>query len=109
MKLITVPMKLITVTIRVTQADIDEAYNSTTEHCAVRIALQRVVDPVYTVHMLYDAIQLSRKDLIGRSFTDHFADLPSDANEFVSHFDNLFPVRPFSFEVRLPEEALKNP
>lgn len=99
-------MKLTTVTVRVTQADIDEAYNSITEHCAVRLAMQRVVDPDYTVHMLYDAVRLSRKDLIGGS-TDHLSDLPDDANEFISHFDNMFPVRPFFFEVTLPGEALK--
>lgn len=73
-------------TITVTQEDISEGLAIDCERCPIARAIARKF-PEHRVNVLGDVV------IIGREFYN----LPGECAIFVHHFDNLRPVKPFSF------------
>jgi hypothetical protein len=86
-----------TVTIEVTQEDIEKGERGECEKCALALAVSRVTK--YRVEIgLYEAEFYDGPELcVGSS------DLPIAAMVFVERFDNGHPVSPFTFPLEVPE------
>lgn len=88
--------------IEVTQLDIDEGYQGDCEFCPIARAVSVKIKPGFTCRVSRTEIALFNewRSLMG------WLKLPVWATEFVVRFDKGFPVRPFSFDLDIPEWAL---
>lgn len=82
-------------TITVTQDDIDHGTRCICDSCPVARALQRQGYPKAHVE---DVVWTP--DLVKET---RFRALPAEAIRFIKNFDNLEPVKPFSFQITRPK------
>lgn len=89
------------VTVNVTQTDINEGLVGSCESCPISLAASRVIDPA--IDHWTGVNHLHVKRAAHMSFV-----MPLEARLFRLRFDNRVSVRPFTFEMDLPEWAVKD-
>ena len=87
-----------TVTIEVTQEDIDQGVPSHAHKCAVARAMSRSVDGAYSLCSFWGI-----HNPAGRGPCVHTAKHDEAVTKFIQDFDNGKPVKPFTFTIEVPE------
>jgi len=93
-----------TVTISVTQEDIDDGIPEDDCSCPIALAIRRVLPPDLEVTCVMIPFYGPALATIG----EQDCPLPDECKEFIEFFDNMPPAmlnqpRPFSFEMEVPE------
>lgn len=83
-------MKMKTITIEVTQEDIDKGKQGSCGRCPIALAAYRVMEGSFLV-LPYAIFRLEGKSI----------SLPDSAIEFIGLFDSGMPVKPFSFTIEI--------
>ena len=90
-----------TIDVEVTQQDIDEGRRCSARHCALARPLARAVSHALGADCW---VTISRVgwDLFGPRCTFTELRVPSDASQFIHQYDGYEPVRPSTFQFRVP-------
>lgn len=87
-------------TINVTREHIKEGERGVCNHCPVALAIESVCAPRTSVSVSNRAVVL-----IGAAATIRKT-LPYEVQDFIKDFDTFEKVRPFSFDLDIPDELL---
>jgi hypothetical protein len=88
--------------IEVTQEDIDKGVRGTTCLCPVALAIRRSLKVPLACHM-NKSIRITKPEYPPEVYK---ARSPVSVLDFVHGFDNYLEVKPFTFELDIPEELL---
>jgi len=82
--------------VSVTEEDIRNGFTNNCRYCPIANALRRMgYDP------RVDGLDIV---LIGEGSKDVCVSTPDVANEFIKRFDDMEPVKPFTFELEIPRQ-----
>ncbi len=93
-----------TIKIEVTQDDIDNGLQGNCISCPIGRAINRLLNQNYFGRATYDLVKIHSKPSCGVVYV---YPMPIHGGNFITSFDKCYKVKPFSFDIDIPEIFLK--